>query len=155
MDDRESKLTYLKEIIASGNTELAIDEFILYIKDRRVHKNIYNSIILLSNQYNNIKQRELLNLPFDQSDKNKVILSILTLVDKLNESESLNNDNSYELRSIRFLTMSKWKYHNFVRMNFFMIGIFIILCTLVFGIIVGIILTILLLPSLIDITEKE
>lgn len=79
----------LKELIAEGKTEYVINELLLIFKDS--DKDLYNSIIMLSGQYNQWKNSDLINLGADKTELRKIEYSVLLLISKLESNNNLIN----------------------------------------------------------------
>jgi len=79
----------LKVLIAEGKTEYVINELLLILKD--FDKDLYNSIIMLSGQYNQWKNSDLINLGPDKTELRKIEYSVLLLISKLESNNNLIN----------------------------------------------------------------
>lgn len=80
------KLKKLKKLIANGKEGEVLE--ILANSISMENPYFYNKLVMLSNQYNSIQNREMLNLPYNCSEKHKVVYSILKLIEEIEKSEN-------------------------------------------------------------------
>lgn len=89
----------IKTLISKGKIKTAFEVLIPLIESGGDTKKI-NAILLLQNQFLEIDKREKLNLPVKVQYRNKVIYSLLQLVDQAGKSTEYSDFNPIQLEKI-------------------------------------------------------
>lgn len=83
------KIKEVKELIAKGKTEEAIDVFLSFLENDDTLYLLYNELTLISNQYYQAITSYRLGISSGQKKINKINNAILNLTNKLNEQKGV------------------------------------------------------------------
>lgn len=143
MDNILNIIDTAKKLIANGHEGKALKLIMLLIDEDSLSDDDRNRFLILSNQYERIRQREILNLPYESTEKNRIIFSLLELLTEM-ESIFFGKDNivninlsSNNSEQFKFIYKGVKYYNQKIQMNFWGIGLIILLITFVFGVVVG------------------
>lgn len=118
----------IKELISKGDSETAIKQMIALFRASEIDDKLTDTVILLSNQFMNLKQRKLLKLNYDQTDENRIVQALLELLSQINE----NSIDQNKFNSIFGLSIVKSKKQILFKVVMSNSAIIIIIIVLVF-----------------------
>lgn len=135
--DRKSLLKFIKKLISKNKNAEAI-ELLFSLAEEEENVDLFNSVTLISNLYEEIKRKELLDLPFDYRMKNQIVKSLIQLTSSVEKGDLIlfdEGDNfiTYGDIYVRFRAIQRGR--QIEKIGFFVsVSTLILIIAIIFGV---------------------